>query len=467
MRYESQKVSYYYFAFAGLVFFLQLLFGLVGALQYFKPDLFLNFMPFNVTRTIHINTLVVWLLMGFMGATYYIVPEEADSELYSLNLARFQFWLLSIGAIIVVLGYLFDGVTSHRFNVEFLGSGIFNEGREYIEAPRWVDIVIIIGVLVFLFNVVMTTLKAKRVTNTLGVLLAGLVGLAIMYLPGVVFQPNISKDQFWWWWVVHYWVEGTWEVIGGAVLAFMLMKLTGVRREVVEKWMFVEVGLVLGTGIWGMGHHYFWIGTPSYWLWIGSIWSAMEPVPLLIMVWDAFRTTRETRTPIANKPALYWTVGHALLNFIGAGLFGVVHTLAPINKWTHGTQVTPAHGHLAFYGAYVMLVISMAYIALPNLAGVKDYDINRGMKAFWWMTISMSLMALDLMGAGIVQVYMERMAGIDYTTVKMTYNQLFFILRFLFGLTFLWGAIYFFLDLIKLQPALATRAVSEEIRAMA
>ena len=121
--------------------------------------------------------------------------------------------------------------------------------------------------------------------------MVGLLFLALMYLPGMFYSKSMVKDQFWWWWVVHLWVEGAWEIIAGALLAFMLMKTIGAKREVLEKWMYIEVGLVMFTGILGTGHHYYWIGTPSYWLWVGGFFSSLEPVPLLLMVWDAFRTT--------------------------------------------------------------------------------------------------------------------------------------------------------------------------------
>ena len=73
-----------------------------------------------------------------------------------------------------------------------------------------------------------------------------------------------------WWYVVHLWVEGVWELIMAAILAFLMIKLTGVDREVVEKWLYVIVGLALFSGLLGTGHHYYWIGAPGYWQWIGS-----------------------------------------------------------------------------------------------------------------------------------------------------------------------------------------------------
>ena len=68
-----------------------------------------------------------------------------------------------------------------------------------------------------------------------------------------------------------HWVEGAWKIIAGALLAFMLMKVIGAKREVLEKWMYIEVALVMFTGILGTGHRLLdWIGTPKYWLWIGG-----------------------------------------------------------------------------------------------------------------------------------------------------------------------------------------------------
>ena len=65
-----------------------------------------------------------------------------------------------------------------------------------------------------------------------------------MFLFGVFFMKNLAT-QYFWWWVIHLWVEGVWELITGAIMAFMLMKITGVGRELVEKWLYVEIGFVL------------------------------------------------------------------------------------------------------------------------------------------------------------------------------------------------------------------------------
>ncbi|MCK9420416.1 MAG: cbb3-type cytochrome c oxidase subunit I [Nitrospirae bacterium] len=454
VKYQSQKIAQYFYTFSVILFLVQVLVGIIAAIQFMYPDIFI--LNFNTIRTLHINALVVWLLSGLMGATYYVVPEESETEVWSVPLALIQFWATVVTVTLVIVGYIWMGLDPQA-NKLVLGAQLLNEGREYIEAPRWADVLIVVSVLTFLFNMFMTMLKTRKWTGIQGVLLFGLVFLALMYLPGMYYSKNMIKDQYWWWWVIHLWVEGSWEVIAGALLAFMLMKTIGAKREVLEKWMYIEVGLVLFTGILGTGHHYYFIGTPKYWHWIGGFFSALEPVPLLLMVWDAFRTTREARN-VTNKAGLFYTVAHAIFNFVGAGLWGVIHTLPQVNQWTHGTQITTAHGHLAFYGAYVLLIIAIIYVTLPSIRGIKDYDPSRAYLAFWWMTISMVFIVITITGAGMVQVYMERLMGLDYVAVKTTYNLWFWIFRAIFGVGFLVGVGIFAYDFFTLRERAAVRA---------
>ncbi|MBF0518706.1 MAG: cbb3-type cytochrome c oxidase subunit I [Nitrospirae bacterium] len=457
MKYKSHKIAMNFFTFAVLLFLVQVIIGLVAAVQFIKPDFF--FFAFNISRTLHINALVVWLLCGLMGATYYVVPEESGRELWSIPLAQFQFWATVVTVLVVVVGYIIMGLFPQA-NITVFGTLLLNEGREYIEAPRWADIMIAVSAILFLINNAMTMFKSKKITGIMGTLLGGMLFLTLMYLPGMFYTSSMVKDQYWWWWVVHLWVEGAWEVIAGALLAFMLMKLTNAPRQMLEKWMYIEVALVLFTGMLGIGHHYYWIGTPNYWLWVGGIFSSLEPIPLLVMVWDALRVTKDTRST-TNKLGLFLATAHAIFNFLGAGLWGVIHTLPSVNKWTHGTQITTAHGHLAFYGAYVLLIIAMVYITVPEMRGVKEYRMSRGYRSFWWQTVSMIMIVFIITGAGMVQTYMERLLGLDYVTVKNNFNTWFWIWRAVFGVTYIIGVCMFVYDFFKIGKEPVTATLSE------
>ena len=278
--YESQKLALAYFAVAIVLFGAQLIFGLLAAYQYINPSFALDQLPFMTNRTLHVNAMVVWLLVGLMGGVYWFLPLETGREVVGIKLAKFIWWVIVAGVGVVVLVYLFVQ-TGHgnAFTLWFI-----NEGREYVEAPRWADLAIVAWVAIFLYNVIATTLAARRITGLLGVLIFDLVALGALYTAGMHYTVNVTMDQYLWWWVVHLWVEATWEVLVGVVMGWSLMYLLGSPRKLIETWLFLEVALVFGTGILGLGHHYFWIGTPEYWSGLGGFFSALEPLPLVAMV---------------------------------------------------------------------------------------------------------------------------------------------------------------------------------------
>ena len=106
LKYSSQAVSRLYFMGAIALFVGQILFGIGLGLQYLIGDALFPYIPFNIARMVHTNLLIVWLLMGFMGAAYYMIPEEAETELYSPKLAIILFWTFLVAGALTILGYL-------------------------------------------------------------------------------------------------------------------------------------------------------------------------------------------------------------------------------------------------------------------------------------------------------------------------------------------------------------------------
>ena len=441
MKYESQAVAKLYFIAAIGLFVGQIVFGLVLGLQYVMGDFLFPEIPFNVARMVHTNLLIIWLLFGFMGAAYYLVPEEAETELHSPFLAKLMFWVFLGASVLTVIGYL---AVPYATLAEITGNHLLpTMGREFLEQPTITKIGIVIVALAFLYNIAFTVLKGRKTVITM-VLLLGLTGLAVFFLFSFYNPDNLVKDKFYWWWVVHLWVEGVWELILGSILAFVLIKTTGVDREVIEKWLYVIIAMTLITGIIGTGHHYFWIGAPDYWLWWGSIFSALEPIPFFMMTVFAFTMVNNRRKQHPNQPAVLWALGTAVMSFLGAGVWGFMHTLAPVNYYTHGTQLTAAHGHMAFYGAYVMIVLAIISYAMPMLNGRKAANSAASQRAeiwsFWLMTVSMVLITLFLTGAGILQVYLQRYSDAPMAfMVVVDKISLFFWLREIAGVGFLIG----------------------------
>jgi nitric oxide reductase subunit B len=444
MQYKSQAVAKPYFIAAIALFVAQILFGLIMGLQYVLGDFLFPEIPFNVARMVHTNALIVWLLMGFMGAAYYLVPEESETELFSPKLAIALFWIFLVAAGLTVVGYL---MVPYAKLAAMTGNDLLpTMGREFLEQPLITKLGIVVVALAFLFNITMTVLKGRKTAiNT--VLLVGLWGLAIMFLFSFVNPHNVVRDKFYWWWVVHLWVEGVWELILGAILAFVLIKVTGVDREVIEKWLYVIITLTLVTGILGTGHHYFWIGTPEYWQLIGSIFSALEPIPFFAMTLFAFNMVNKRRRDHPNKAATLWCLGTGVMAFLGAGVWGFLHTLAPVNYYTHGTQITAAHGHMAFYGAYVMVNLAIISYAMPLMRG-RAANSNKAQVAemwgFWLMTVSIVFITLFLTAAGILQVWLQRVSDNPLPfMVAQDQVTLFYWMREWSGLAFLVGLIVY------------------------
>jgi nitric oxide reductase subunit B len=432
MKYESQKVAFWFFATCMLLLALQVIYGFIMGFAHIGMDGLHEIIPFNAARATHTNLLVVWLLTGFMGAAHYIIPEESGRELFSVKLAYIQLISLVLVGVAAIIGFHFG----------------WWEGRKFLEIPRPLDYLVVINVLTFLFNIIITVWNGKRHTTTSIVLVMGLLFAALLYLPGMIWFDNQMMDSFFRWWVVHLWVEGVWELIMGGILAFLLIKLTGVDREVIEKWLYIIVGLTFLSGVLGTGHHYYYIGAPKYWLMVGGIFSALEPLAFLAMALFAINMYRKAGREHPNKLALYWTLGCAITSFVGAGLLGAAHTLPSVNMYTHGTLITGMHGHMAFWGAYAMLILAMISYSMPLLTGRKIYNNKVGIYAFWLSNIGMFGMTVSFAVAGIVQVYLERKFGMDFMAVQKEI-EVHFVMLLLMGSMFTVGIGLYIYNFIK------------------
>ncbi|WP_290653206.1 cbb3-type cytochrome c oxidase subunit I [Aquisalimonas sp.] len=425
MKYETQKVALPFFMVAMALFALQIVFGILAATVYVLPEFLSEGMPFHIMRMSHTNLLIVWLLIGFMGCTYYLLPEETETELHSPMIAYVQLGIFAFAGAAALIGYQFE----------------IYEGRHYLEQPLWVKVLITVSFLMFLFNTSMTLLKGRKTAISL-VLMLGLWLAAIFWLFAFYNPDNLALDKLYWWWIVHIWVEGVWELIMAALLGYLLIKMTGVDREIIEKWLYVIVGLALFSGLLGTGHHYYWIGTPAYWQPIGSIFSTLEVVPFFAMVVFAFYMFWKGNRNHPNKAAMLWTLGSAAMAFFGAGVWGFMHTLHWINYYSHGTQITAAHGHLAFYGAYVMLILGVISYAMPQIRRMQPYNQMLNMWSFWIMTAAMSFMTFTLTFAGVVQTHLQRVLGMNFMQIQDQLD-LFYVMRLGAGVVMALGTLLF------------------------
>jgi nitric oxide reductase subunit B len=405
LKYRSQAVAWPFFAASVALLLLQTLFGLLLAAQFVWPTFASGVLPFNVARASHLNLLVFWLLLGLMGASYYLVPEEVEGEVFSPMLAYVQLGVLLMTGVGTLLTFWLTGESM---------------GKPFTEAPMPWPFGVALGAVLFLANLGLTMVLGRRRTAIAIVLFSGMTGLSLLYLINLPFYQNLAVDYFWWWWIIHLWVEGTWELIAASVAAWLLIKITNVDRARMARWLYIEVALVSVTGILGLGHHYYWIGTPSYWLFWGALFSAFEPLPLVLMTFDAFHGLAHRSPAVSNRVPILWVVGAAIGHLLGAGVWGFAQTLPQINRWTHGTLLTAAHGHFAFYGAFGMLVLGFIAWSLPALRR-REVSVAHALWSYWLMAAGMMTMVLAFTIAGILQTYLWRVVGLDFMVVRDQY----------------------------------------------
>lgn len=411
LHYETQRLSLRYFMLMLVLFAAQVCFGLVLAMQQVDPTLLAGTLNFNVARAEHLNLGLLWILAGFIGAIFFVGPLLAKRDLAAPWLVKFLFWAL---IVVIVWNVATQGLAMRGIAGWWEGQPWLQQGLEYLEAGRAAQVVILIGFAI-LAGVVLRTFPPRREWNEVHWGLAiGVVALTVVWVFGMFYYTRLDVQEYFRWFVVHYWVEGVWEVIHISLVGFLLVLLFKVDVKSVGYAVFWGVVLVWLSGLIGNAHHYFWIGTPEFWQFWGSLFSALEPLPLVFCFWHIYLDAHINKRPLENAPAFYFILGSVVLEQVGAGILGFSMTFALTNVWSHGTWITPGHAHLALFGTFGMLGIAAAYYAVPALRKAADFDQRLGKLAFWLVFTGILGIALSFALGGTVQIYVYRTLGLHW-----------------------------------------------------
>src|SRR4029079_5034992 len=220
---------------------------------------------------------------------------------------------------------------------------------------------------------------------------AATVNIAVLYAFGMIPLTGIEKSftiaDFWRWWVVHLWVEQSFEFFAVAMSAYLLMSLGLVSRKLAERSVYLELILIFMGGVLGTGHHLYWAGGPSMWVPLGTMFSFIEVLPLVLLILEAISQHRLIKGAAAFDYSLVYLyiLGAAFWNFVGAGVFGGGTLNAPlVNYYEHGTFLSLNHAHTALFGACGLLAIGLVYFCLRYAtASNAGWSERSGIWAFW------------------------------------------------------------------------------------
>jgi nitric oxide reductase subunit B len=252
-----------------------------------------------------------------------------------------------------------------------------HSGYEYIDLGRFFQIALLIGLFLWFFLVaraVVPILRRKDEQRPILILflisslaIAGFYGAAL----GYGHHTNLAVAEYWRWWVVHLWVEGFFEVFATVVIAFLFARMQLVNVKAAGRAALLSATIFLSGGIIGTLHHLYFSGTPTIVLAFGSVFSALEVVPLMFIgydAWENLRHARGQRWVTRYRWPIYFFVAVAFWNLLGAGVFGFMINPPIALYYMQGLNTTPVHGHAALFGVYGMLGIGLMLFCLQLLS---------------------------------------------------------------------------------------------------
>jgi nitric oxide reductase subunit B len=409
----SQVKTGKYFIVVALVFLASQGAGAIMAHSYYERENFygiqLNYiLPFNFLRSFHLQAPIIWIGLGWIASGLFIAPaiaggREAKGQGFLVDLL---FWVsLFVVAAALVGNYLgIQGV---------IDKGWFwfgNQGLSYIQLGRFWQILFFVALLswsVLMFRALWpsrdTLVEATKQFWSGRIRLehliwAATINVAVLYVFGMIPLTGIEKSftitDFWRWWVVHLWVEQSFEFFAVSMSAYLLMSLGLVSRKLAERSVYLELILIFMGGVLGTGHHLYWGGGPSMWVPLGTMFSFIEVLPLVLLILEAIsqhRLIKGAGAAFDYGLAYLYILGSAFWNFVGAGVFGGGTLNAPlVNYYEHGTFLTLNHAHTSLFGAFGLLALGLIYFCLRYRAGPgAAFDERWGRIAFWCYNVGL------------------------------------------------------------------------------
>jgi nitric oxide reductase subunit B len=423
----SQKAVVKYFWVVSGLFLLQIILGVITAHYGVEGDGFYGIplseiLPYSVTRTWHTQLGIFWIATAWLAAGLYIGPSVSGVEPKGQKLGVN---ILFGALLVVVLGSMAGQWLSVKGYLE--GDAWFyfgHSGYEYIDLGRFFQIALLIGLFLWLFLMTRSILPALKKNDNqkpiLTLFLISIIAIAGFYGAALGYgkTTNLAIAEYWRWWVVHLWVEGFFEVFATVAIAFLFARMKLISIKTAGTATVLAATIFLSGGIIGTLHHLYFSGTPVYVLALGSVFSALEVVPLLFVGYEAVENYKLSKTKDWVKKykwPIYFFISVAFWNMLGAGLFGFMINPPIALYYMQGLNTTPVHGHAALFGVYGMLGIGLMLFSLRALRPKDEWKENTLKFSFW--TINFGLFAMvvfSVLPVGLMQTWASVKHGYWY-----------------------------------------------------
>ncbi|MBX6368644.1 MAG: nitric-oxide reductase large subunit [Rhodospirillales bacterium] len=379
-------------------------------------------LPYAVTRTWHTQLAVFWIATAWLATGLYIAPAISGHEPRFQRLGVNALWA---ALVLVVVGSMFGEWLGVMQQLGLDANFWFgHQGWEYVDLGRFWQILLFVGLMLWLFLVGRALWPALREKSEsrplLAVLFLSTVAIGLFYAAGFMWgkHTHISMVEYWRWWVVHLWVEGFFEVFATAVIALLFVRLGLVRAATANNAALFSTVVFLLGGILGTLHHLYFAGTPTSVIAVGAMFSALEVVPLSLVGFEAYENWRHSREDgwiAAYKWPILFFVAVSFWNMVGAGVFGFMINPPISLYYIQGLNTTAVHAHSALFGVYGMLGIGLMLFCLRNLARRAAWNDGLLKGAFWAMNGGLAMMVLmALLPMGAMQAWASVTHGLWY-----------------------------------------------------
>ena len=416
----------YFFTVIGL-FLVQIGMGAIAAHYAVEGTAFFGLpiseiLPYTSARTIHTQFGIFWIATAWLATGLYIAPLLSGHEpkLQKLGVDVLFWALIAIVVGSTATGWL-GALQRAGFDFNFwFGS----HGLEFTSMGRFWQILLFVGLLFWLALLgralwpALTRPSPTRGLVAMVFLSATCIGL--FYAAALTWgqRTHYAMVEYWRWWLVHLWVEGFFEVFATAVIGLIFARLGLVRATSANRAIVAETIVFLFGGILGTLHHLYWTGTPTSVIAIGSVFSALEVVPLALLGlegWQNYRRSRAAPWVQAYRWPILFFVAVGFWNTVGAGLLGFAINPPAALYYVQGLNMTPAHGHAALFGVYGMLGIGLMLFCLRGLFARSLHADRLLGWTFWGLNAGLAMMVfMSLLPAGIVQAVASIDVGLWY-----------------------------------------------------
>ena len=414
----SQYATLKYFYVVTALILAQITLGVVTAHYGVEGDGFYGiplsqWLPYTVARTWHVQLGLFWIATAWLAAGLFIGPLVSGQE---PPYQRLGVNVLFVALLVIVVGSLAgEWLSVHQKLSDTMSFYFGHQGYEYVDLGRAWQIGLFAGLLIWLFLVVRAAWPAMRQPgqqrHLVALFLLSSAAIGLFYGAGLTWgqHTHLSIVEYWRWWVVHLWVEGFFEVFATTVIAFFFMRLGLVRPLFAASAALLSATIFLSGGIIGTCHHLYFSGTPTVALAWGSVFSALEVVPLVLVSHAALEDVAMSKaTPWVTRYRwpIYFFVAVAFWNMVGAGLFGFMINPPIALYYMQGLNTTPVHGHAALFGVYGMLGIGLMLVCLRALVPDQKWQEGWLKWSFWSMNIGlMAMCVISLLPVGLMQTW--------------------------------------------------------------